>query len=703
MRLVYFLRRLVFQASAGLLLPALALAAPFRPGNIVVARVGDGSVVLSTSAAAVFLDEYSPGGTLVQTISLPTSVRGNNRILTAAGNATSELSLTRSADGHYLVLTGYGASPGTQGVASTLATDVARVIGRIAADGTFDTSTSVGDVFSGTNIRAAATADGTSFYSVGGNSGVCYQAFGSFQSTTLNTMPDNIRCVNIADGNVYLSANTSPYVGLSQLGTGLPSTTNQTATVLPGFPATTAGSSPYEYYFADLSAAVPGVDVAYVADDRAVGGGIQKWSLVAGSWVLNGTIASTAATAVRGLNGTTTGTTVALVASSSSGLFSLSDNAGYNAATSATALPAAIATAGTNKAFRGIAFAPLAAAPVVVSFAPTSGPVGTTVTVTGANFTNAIAVTLNGATITGFTVVDAATITFMVPAGATQGPIAVTTQGGTSTSSGVFSVVAPNPVPTVASITPATAVAGSGALTLTVNGTNFFSGSVVFFNSTALTTTFVSATQVTAAVPANAIATDGAFPVTVANPAPGGGTSAAATFTVTVPPPTITSFTPGTGGPGSTVTLMGTNLTGATVVRIGTSNVTNFTVVSATQITFVVPAGTGSVTGVITVTTPSGMATSATTFALVSAVVATQALPGLLVYPNPATDRLTVVLPKSGAATVALRDLMGRLVLAPATLAADQQLHLPAGLAAGVYLLEVRQDKATAVRRVVKL
>ena len=115
-----------------------------------------------------------------------------------------------------------------------------------------------------------------------------------------------------------------------------------------------------------------------------------------------------------------------------------------------------------------------------------------------------------------------------------------------------------------------------------------------------------------------------------------------------------------------------------------------------------VPSGTGSVSGTISVVTPGGTATSATPFNLVSATLASQALPGLTAFPNPATDRLTVVLPAAGAATVALRDLTGRLVLAPAALAADKQLRLPAGLAAGTYLLEVRQGEVLAVRRVQK-
>ncbi|GAA4046723.1 hypothetical protein GCM10022409_35980 [Hymenobacter glaciei] len=171
---------------------------------------------------------------------------------------------------------------------------------------------------------------------------------------------------------------------------------------------------------------------------------------------------------------------------------------------------------------------------------------------------------------------------------------------------------------------------------------------------------------------------------------------------VVVAAPTITSFTPTTGGPGTPVTITGTNLTGAMAVRIGTFNVPVFTVVNATTITLTVPSGTGSVNGLVSVTTPGGTAVSTATFNLVSATLAANALPGLTVYPNPATERLTVALPTSAPATVALRDLAGRLVLAPVTLGANQQLLLPASLARGLYLLEVQQGGVLAVRRIAR-
>jgi hypothetical protein len=166
--------------------------------------------------------------------------------------------------------------------------------------------------------------------------------------------------------------------------------------------------------------------------------------------------------------------------------------------------------------------------------------------------------------------------------------------------------------------------------------------------------------------------------------------------------PTITSFTPSTGGPGTSVTITGTNLSGASAVSIGSLVITDYTVVSATSITLVVPTASAAVSGQLTVVTPGGTATSTASFNLVLAAAASQALPGLALYPNPATDYVQVSLPQTGPATVALRDLTGRQVLAPQALAASQRLRLPASLATGVYLLEVRQGGETAVRRIEK-
>jgi len=94
---------------------------------------------------------------------------------------------------------------------------------------------------------------------------------------------------------------------------------------------------------------------------------------------------------------------------------------------------------------------------------------------------------------------------------------------------------------TITSLSPSSATAGDPAFTLTVNGTGFVSGlSVVRWNGSDRTTTYVSATQLTAAIPASDIAAAGTASVTVFNSGPGGGESNAQTFTINpyVPPPT---------------------------------------------------------------------------------------------------------------------------------------------------------------------
>jgi YVTN family beta-propeller protein len=106
----------------------------------------------------------------------------------------------------------------------------------------------------------------------------------------------------------------------------------------------------------------------------------------------------------------------------------------------------------------------------------------------------------------------------------------------------------PPPTPTITTISPNSAVAGGAAFTLTINGANFVAASVINFGGTTPTTTFVNSTQLTAAIPAAAIASAGSAAVTVTNPAPGGGTSNAANFTISTatsnPVPSIISLIP---------------------------------------------------------------------------------------------------------------------------------------------------------------
>src|SRR5690348_3371219 len=104
--------------------------------------------------------------------------------------------------------------------------------------------------------------------------------------------------------------------------------------------------------------------------------------------------------------------------------------------------------------------------------------------------------------------------------------------GGGSTTSTPPPTGATNPTPTIASVTPSTANAGDAATAITVTGSDFISSSAIQWNGTALATTFASSTSLQATIPASDLANGIAAKLTVENPSPGGGTSAALTFTV---------------------------------------------------------------------------------------------------------------------------------------------------------------------------
>src|SRR5512139_2274392 len=166
----------------------------------------------------------------------------------------------------------------------------------------------------------------------------------------------------------------------------------------------------------------------------------------------------------------------------------------------------------------------------------------------------------------------------------------------------------------ITTLSPSSATAGSGPFTLTVTGSNFVSGSVVRWNGVDRSTTYVSATQLTASILAGDVATAGSFPVTVFNPAPGGGTSNAVSFTVVAPNPVpaVTSLSPSSATAGSgpfTLTVTGSNFVSGSVVRWnGVDRSTTY--VSATQLTASILASDIAVTGTASVTvfspTPGG-------------------------------------------------------------------------------------------------
>jgi len=346
----------VLGTAAGLLMAGVANAAPVTAGNLLVYRVGTGTGSLVNTGNPVVVDEFSPAGALVQSISFPTVASGGQAALFASGTATSEGLLSLSADGRYAILGGYSLTPGTS-LAGTTGAANPRVIARIElATGNVDTSTQLTDFADGNNPRSATSTDGTTLFGAGGAGGIRSTTLGSTTSTQLSTTVVNLRQAHIFGGQLYVSTSSGSAVRIGTVGTGTPTGSGETITNLPGF--VTAGS-PYGFFFADLSPSVAGVDTLYVADDGIPA--LTKYTLNGGVWGADGTVGVDADN-YTGVYGQVSadGTTVTLFATRKGGttatgggeLVSLTDSSGYDGTLTGT--PTLLASATTNTAFRGV-------------------------------------------------------------------------------------------------------------------------------------------------------------------------------------------------------------------------------------------------------------------------------------------------------------------------------------------------------------
>lgn len=263
-----------------------------------------------------------------------------------------------------------------------------------------------------------------------------------------------------------------------------------------------------------------------------------------------------------------------------------------------------IAVSGPNgAATTGSIFTVTAGVPHITGLNPTSGAIGSSVSINGSGFFSVSAVRFNGVG-AGFTVNGAGTqINATVPAGATTGKVTVVTPGGTAQSAGNFTVLGAG-APLISSFNPTFGAAGT---TVTINGTHFSGVSSVKFHGVAASFVFVSDAQVRATVPPGA--TSGK--ITLTTPA-GTATSAASFNVVAMTAPVITGFTPHSGHVGTPVSIFGSGFFGTTAVRFHGTGVSSFVVVTNGKITTTVPSG--ATTGTITVTNPMGTATTAASF-----------------------------------------------------------------------------------------
>jgi RHS repeat-associated protein len=250
-------------------------------------------------------------------------------------------------------------------------------------------------------------------------------------------------------------------------------------------------------------------------------------------------------------------------------------------------------------------------APIVTGVSPSIGGAGTSVTITGVNFTatqGTVAILSVSATVTSW---SNTSIIATVPAAAVlYGPVTVTAGGMTSNSNVYFNV----PPPHISSVSPPT---GSVGTQITVNGSGFQgtqgNNSITINGSNALTGVIWSDTQITGTI---AHGVGGPVQVTVNNV----GSNQDVTFFT--PNPVVTSVSPTSGTAGAQVTINGSGF-GATQ---GTSTLafccfTNGSIVSwsDTQVVTTVPAG--SATGAVIVAVGGVNSNSTVNFNVFSASI----------------------------------------------------------------------------------
>jgi hypothetical protein len=191
--------------------------------------------------------------------------------------------------------------------------------------------------------------------------------------------------------------------------------------------------------------------------------------------------------------------------------------------------------------------------------------------------------------------------------------------GGSSSNPGGSTQQSP---PTVTSISPTTVTAGSGAVSLTVNGSGFLSTTTVQVGSVAEATTYVSATQLTATVPAAQVAAGGQLSVIALNGSASSGSGAATSLQVTNPVPVIAQITPTTLSVGTasvTIAVSGSGFVPTTTIDVnGSARTTVF--VSATQVNATLTAADVASTGSLSLTAvnpaPGGGTSAAVTAAI---------------------------------------------------------------------------------------
>lgn len=275
--------------------------------------------------------------------------------------------------------------------------------------------------------------------------------------------------------------------------------------------------------------------------------------------------------------------------------------------------------AGHSNMFGNFIVNAAAAPPTISSISPTSGAAsgGTSVTISGSNFTSPVQVSFGGVAAVSVTFNSSSSITAVAPGG-TPGPVEVkvTNPDGTSATS-TFNYVA---APSITSIAPSSG-SSAGGTPITITGTGFQSGATVKVGGVSATSvSLLGSTTITATTPAHATGdqTSVAVDVVVSNP-DGQSATTSNGFTYNAPPVSVlkanvvmVSSGPVSGG--TAVTILGSGFTGGGLtVTFGGVPATSIVVANDTTATAVTPAHAAGLVDVV-VTKQGSTATATAAF-----------------------------------------------------------------------------------------
>jgi hypothetical protein len=343
---------------------AFGSGSEFTAGDLVVyatvPSTSPSQTGLTSAATAASLVDYNTSGTPSGfAVNLPTADSGSVHGLTESGAALNDGLLTDSADGQYLVATGYEDPLGT---ASVTGSSVPRTVAVVSPTGAVDTRTSAtGSTVPANNFRSAAAATSGGFVWLGSGGGTGVTSDGTVGTPTfLDT--NKIHEVQDTNGQLYESTTKNIY----QVGTGLPTSGTPTDTALLSGANLPANFGPDQFAFATLGSG-PGPNTLYVADgsNGATSGepnAVEKYSLESGIWTATGSVTVPLAVGIAvSVSGGVASLYVTGATSSSAAnntvLYGITDSSGFDGSLSSAAVNV-LANAPANTDFKGLAWAP---------------------------------------------------------------------------------------------------------------------------------------------------------------------------------------------------------------------------------------------------------------------------------------------------------------------------------------------------------